>query len=126
MSQAEAILLLVKLWGAAGALVALPFLAFGIDRVDEDARGAYVFRPLLVPGIVMVWPFVLWRWYVLATGRDAWPERYRPRRSNHRWVALAMPVAIVVIIGAGLSVRQTWPSDISPERLAPPPGEASQ
>ncbi|MFG5382739.1 hypothetical protein [Yoonia sp. R2-816] len=125
MNQAELILFIVKLWGAAGALVAIPFLIFGIDRLDEDARGAYVFRPLLVPGILLIWPLILWRWYILADGKDEWSHRYRPRRHNHQWFAMIMPVAIIVTIVAGLSVRQSWPADILPERLAPP-AEASE
>jgi hypothetical protein len=120
MNQAELILFIVKLWGAVGALVAIPFLTFGIDRLDEDARGAYVFRPLLVPGILLIWPLVLWRWYILADGKDEWSHRYRPRRKSHQYIALIMPIAIVLIIVAGLSVRQTWPGDIAPVRLAPP------
>lgn len=125
MNQAEAIVMLVQIWGGIGALVAVPFLIFGMDQIDEDARGAYVFRPLLLPGILLIWPLVLWRWRVLATGKDAWPKRYRPARKNHEWFAFAMPVAIVLIIAAGLSVRQTWPTDIAPVQLAPP-SEAAQ
>ena len=125
MNQAEIILLIVKLWGAIGGLVALGFLTFGMDQIDEDARGAYVFRPLIVPGILLIWPLVLWRWIVLATGQDHWPKRYRTKRRNHQWVALTMPIAIVVIIAAGWSVRQTWPEEFTPMRLAPPE-EASE
>ena len=49
MNEAEAIFLGVKIWGTIGAIVAVLFLFVGIDRIDEDAQGAYVFRPLLVP-----------------------------------------------------------------------------
>ena len=38
------------------------FLAFGIERVDPATRGAYAFRPLLLPGAVLLWPYVLRRW----------------------------------------------------------------
>ena len=120
MNQAELILLFIKIWGAVGALVAVPFLIFGIDQIDEDARGAYIFRPLLVPGILLIWPLVLWRWYILAADKEVWPVKYRPRRHNHKWFALTMPIAIFLIIGAGLSVRQTWPVDIQPEQIAQP------
>ncbi|AXI46676.1 hypothetical protein C1J03_11980 [Sulfitobacter sp. SK012] len=119
MNQAELIVLVVKLWAGAGVLVAIPFLIFGMDRLDEDARGAYVFRPLLVPGIVLIWPAVVWRWYVLGSGKDTWPVKYRPRRHNHQWFALAMPIAIVAILVMGLSARQIWPVDIAPVQLSP-------
>lgn len=120
MDQAELILLLVKLWGGVGAIVALAFLSFGIDRLDEDARGAYVFRLLIVPGVLLIWPLVLWRWYILADGKDEWAKRYQPKRNSHNLFALVMPVLIVGIIAAGLSVRQTWPVDVAPVQLSEP------
>ncbi len=120
MNQAELILMIVKIWGSIGALVALAFLTFGMDRLDEDARGAYVFRPLIVPGVLLIWPLVLWRWYILADGKDEWAKRHRPRRASHHVVALIMPIAIVLIIAAGLMVRQTWPSDVAPVQLSEP------
>jgi len=42
--------------------VAVLFLAFGLDRVDPAARGAYAFRPLLLPGATLLWPYVIRRW----------------------------------------------------------------
>lgn len=120
MNTAEVLLTLVKYWGAAGGVVALAFLTFGVDRLDEDAQGAYVFRPLLIPGVLLLWPLVLWRWYILADGKDEWAKRHNPKRKNHRIFAYAMPVLIVAIIIAGLSVRQQWPDHIAPQRLAAP------
>ncbi len=58
------------LYGVAGLAVAGAFLLFGLDRVDPAARGAHAFRPLLVPGLVLLWPLVLWRWVVLARGTN--------------------------------------------------------
>jgi hypothetical protein len=56
----------VTAWLAIGSLVGVAFLFVGIDRVDDAARGAYAFRPLLLPGLVLLWPFVVLRWYLLA------------------------------------------------------------
>jgi hypothetical protein len=120
MDQAELILLFAKIWGGVGALVALAFLSFGIDRLDEDAKGAYVFRPLIVPGVLLIWPLVLWRWYILADGKDDWAKRYKPKRNSHNLFALIMPVLIIGIIAAGLSVRQTWPVNLAPVQLTEP------
>ncbi|MTH96164.1 hypothetical protein [Roseibium sp. RKSG952] len=53
----------------AGLVVAAFFLGVGIDRVDPSARGAFVFRPLLIPGICLLWPLVLIRWFVLEKQR---------------------------------------------------------
>lgn len=51
-----------RLWLVTGLAVAVAFLAFGIERVDPGARGSWAFRALLLPGIVLIWPIVLWRW----------------------------------------------------------------
>ena len=64
------IISLVKVYGMIGAGVAIVFLVFGLDRIDPAARGAYAFRPLLVPGILMLWPVTLWRWLALERNRS--------------------------------------------------------
>ena len=51
-----------------GAAVAVLFLALGLERVAAPARRAYAFRPLLIPGIVVLWPLVLVRWVALERG----------------------------------------------------------
>ncbi len=61
----------VTAYASFGALVSALFLLFGIDRIDPAARGAYAFRPLLVPGLVLLWPLVMWRWLALTF----WPAR---------------------------------------------------
>jgi hypothetical protein len=48
----------LEVYGAIGAIVAALFLLFALDRVDPLAHGAYAFRPLLIPGLVMLWPLV--------------------------------------------------------------------
>ncbi len=53
-------------YAAIGVVVALAFLMIGIDRVAPLARGAYAFRPLLVPGLVLLWPLVAIRWIAVA------------------------------------------------------------
>lgn len=63
---AESLLLLAELYLWAGAAVATLFLAWGVDRVDASARGQYLFRLLAAPGVIGLWPLVLWRWWDLA------------------------------------------------------------
>jgi len=53
----------------AGAVAGLIFLLWGLDRIDPGAVGSYAFRPLLLPGLVLLWPFVLVRWAVLERRR---------------------------------------------------------
>lgn len=122
MTAAAAILMAVEVWGWVGAAVAAIFLTIGIDRIDEDARGAYIFRPLLIPGVLVIWPLVLWRWYRHETGTDAWPARYAPPRQSHFWVGLIMPLGLLLIIATGLMIRQTWPADFVPVQISAPEG----
>lgn len=117
MDVAQALVMAMQTWGMIGALVAAVFLTIGIDRIDEDARGAYIFRPLLIPGVLLIWPIVLWRWWQVETERAAWANRYRPVRAPYGLAVIAMSIGIVVIVITGLSVRQTWPADIAPVQL---------
>lgn len=68
--MAELIVHAATLYVLAGAVVAAVFLLFGVDRIDPQARGAYTFRPVVAPGVVLLWPLVLHRWITL--------ERQRP------------------------------------------------
>jgi hypothetical protein len=52
-----------KGYALAGCIVAAAFLLFGIDRVDASSRGAYSFRPLIIPGLIVLWPLVVIRWW---------------------------------------------------------------
>lgn len=124
MSVAETILDFVRLWGYAGLAVAVAFLGYGIDRIDEDARGAYLFRILAIPGAILLWPLVIRRWWVLETGRDRWPPRHRPPRRSHGVAALGMLALIPIIFAGALALRQTLPEDHAPVRL--PIGEQTR
>ncbi|MEP4249585.1 hypothetical protein [Tateyamaria sp.] len=120
MNQAEAILLGLRIWASIGAIIAAIFLTIGMDRIDEDAKGAYIFRVLLIPGVVVIWPLVLWRWYVYETNAEVLERRYAPPREAHFAVGMILPIGIALIILTGLNIRQTWPADIEPVRLAAP------
>lgn len=70
--QTAALLIEIGRWYLiAGGVVAALFLVIGIDRVEPSARGSYAFRPLLVPGICLIWPLVLYRWFVLEKHGEA-------------------------------------------------------
>ena len=120
METAASILSFVEIWAWIGLAVAGVFLTFGIDRVDENAAGAYIFRVLLLPAILMIWPLVLWRWFVLETGLDDWAKRHRPPRRAHRVAALAFALTIPAVIAVGLAVKQTWPDAYEPMLLEAP------
>jgi hypothetical protein len=62
ISAAGVLVMLLGAYGAVGLAVAVLFLLFALDRMDPAAVGAYAFRPLLVPGLMLLWPVVLYRW----------------------------------------------------------------
>ena len=70
METALLIIEIVKGYGAIGAVVAVLFLVFGVDRIDPSANRSLAFRPLLIPGVVVLWPLVLGRWFVLERQRS--------------------------------------------------------
>lgn len=118
MDAAQALIMALQAWGIAGACVAVVFLSVGLDRIDADAHGAYVFRPLLIPGVLLIWPLVLWRWWQIETEASPWAARYRAVRKPYGVAVIAMSIGILVIVFIGLSVRQTWPADVAPVQLS--------
>lgn len=62
---AELLAAVAQGYGALGLMVGIAFLLFGIERVDPAARGAHGFRPLMLPGLALLWPWVLLRWVAL-------------------------------------------------------------
>lgn len=58
----------LMLWAGIGLIVAAAFLLYGFDKVDPGAHDAYAVRPLLIPGLVLLWPVVIWRWLSLVKG----------------------------------------------------------
>ena len=112
MSGGALLVWFATLWLYGGGAVAVAFLLFGIDRVDANSRGAYIFRPLLVPGVVLLWPLVLWRWLALEAGagnRDV-AKRYRALRTSHARVWAVLGFVIPAILIGSLLVRQAQPS----------------
>ena len=111
MAAAEIIVRIVEIYGFAGMAVAALFLTIGIDRVDASARRSYMFRPLIVPGVVVLWPLVLVRWLALERGAIEEAPRQRPHRTAHAriWIILALilPVALLAL----MVMRQTTPVD---------------
>ena len=107
-------------WAWAGLAVAAVFLLWGIDRVEANARGAHAFRPLLVPGIVLLWPLVLARWAALERGRDRPFARHRPPRGAHGAVWLWLAPVIPAILVAGLLLRGDGPTEAPAVMIAPP------
>jgi hypothetical protein len=50
-------------YAALGAVFAVAFIASGLARIDHGAKGAgLVFRLMIVPGLIALWPLMLVRW----------------------------------------------------------------
>ena len=62
MEAARIVIEVLQYYGYVGLAVAAAFLLIGIERVDAGARRAYAFRPLLIPGCIVLWPLVILRW----------------------------------------------------------------
>ena len=116
MATAAFLLTFAKIWMWIGAGIALVFLTIGLGRIDDDATDAFVFRVLLIPGILLIWPLVLWRWWRLERG-EAFMPRYQPLLA-HPHAAMIMAVLITGALALSFSARQEWPADIVPERLS--------
>jgi hypothetical protein len=51
------------LYGLAGAVTAIAFVIFGVTQVLDDPVPVSVgARILLIPGALLLWPYLLWRW----------------------------------------------------------------
>ena len=103
----------IELYGGVGAVVAAWFLLWRIEQIDPMARGAYAFRPLLVPGLVMLWPLVLWR-----ARAPAPPARDFTAAHRRIWIALALLLPIIIL--GSLTLRQNGPTEAPPVRLSAP------
>ena len=85
---AQVIINLVSLYLIAGLIFAVPFLLFGVQRLDEDAKWDWGFwnifdgiglRLLLSPGICAFWPLFALR---------LWRGKSKPQEHNaHRKLA---------------------------------------
>ncbi len=120
MQTADTILMIVRYWCYAGLVLAAVFLTIGIDRVEPNSRTSFVFRPLLIPGVVILWPLVAWRWLVLEAGWDKPNARHQPPRRFHKafWVVFAFVIPAILI--TGLIVRQDGPWERPAVRLEAP------
>lgn len=106
-----------------GAAASLAFLGFGIDRVDPSARGSYPFRVLLLPGVMLLWPLVLWRWLMLERAPESdgpWQPRHSPRRRLHGRVAWILVLSVPLVLVTGFLAREMGPTEQPAVRLSAP------
>lgn len=102
---------LAQVYLGLGAVSALAFLGFGIDRIDENARGVWIFRPFLIPGVLLIWPLVLLRWWQMERGGDMGGARFQPPLFWQPRLAAVMGLLIIVTITSAMIVRQDGPNE---------------
>ncbi len=112
--MAHLIVLAAECYAVIGAIVAGWFLLVAIDRIDPAAHDAFAFRPLLIPGLALLWPLVLLRYH---RGPSAAP---RDLRRAHRRIWLVLCAALPLLLIGALALRQNGPTEAAPVRLAPP------
>lgn len=60
---ADIILALAAIYLGCGLLLGLPFVLWGVGRVDASSAGARLgFRLIILPGAIALWPWILSRW----------------------------------------------------------------
>ena len=60
---AKAVVYLFLGYTALGALFAVPFALRGVEAIDPTAADSgWGFRLIITPGVVGLWPLLMWRW----------------------------------------------------------------
>ena len=63
MQVAEFFVAALAVYGLAGAVFAVAFVPFGIQRVDPVAEHSPIgFRLIVIPGTAALWPLLFTRW----------------------------------------------------------------
>jgi hypothetical protein len=124
-TSAQAIVAVAGAYLVVGCLVAIVFVVFGIGRIDPAARGSFVFRMLLLPGLTLLWPAVVSRWFSLASGASGPVAPARPSRIKrlHGLIWSLLAVLLPLLIALMWSLRSHEAAQTTSQRLAPPPTE---
>lgn len=107
--SAGQILELAQLYLLIGAVLAVPFLSIGINRIDENARGAWVFRAMMLPGVMLIWPLVAFRWLQAERDSREGQALHRPPFRLQKAGFFALALLIPVFVFAALILRQDGP-----------------
>lgn len=75
---AKAFVYALETYAGLGLIFAVPFVWFGVQRLDSEAQGSGIgFRLLILPGVAAFWPMFLYR---LKRGLDEPPVEKNPHR----------------------------------------------
>jgi hypothetical protein len=94
-----------------GISVAVIFLVFGIDQIDPAAKNSYGFRILIFPGLVLFWPLVIWRWWILLKSHSqiSSPVSEHIKIHTYTWIFLLMFIPTIL----GITLYYRYVSDIA-------------
>lgn len=121
MSAADA-LTLGQVWIWIGLAVAAVLVLWGAGAADGNAREAWAFRLLLIPGAVLLWPLVAWRLAARLRGGAPGAEAHRPPRRAQDLAALALALFVPLALGTAVVIRQDGPRHAAPVLLEAPAG----
>ena len=120
MNLAAFIVEAVRVYALIGLCLAAIFLVIGIGRIAPDAQGAYGFRPLLIPGVVLLWPVVLLRWTAIERGAESGQAPYLPPRRAQGVVAMGMAALVLAVVAMVFAMRSEPPVERAPVLLEAP------
>ena len=82
---ASFLLILTGIYLICGFVFAIPFAFVGVGKIDPHAaHGTWVFRLLIMPGTILLWPLLARRWF---KGVHEPPEE----RNAHRLITKCKP-----------------------------------
>ena len=107
------VFVILQLYALLGAAVAAWFLVARIEQADPSAIGAYSFRPLLIPGLILLWPLIIWRCRTP-------PRPHATFRTAHRHIWWVLAAVLPILVVGALALRQNGPTEAPPIRLSAP------
>ncbi|MCH9646939.1 MAG: hypothetical protein K0U98_01805 [Deltaproteobacteria bacterium] len=111
----ETLLALGAVYVAVGLIFTLIFHLTGLSKVDPGVKGAgFLFRLLITPGLIALWPALALKWRRAARGLSVVGEAESPvssggLRSFHRLLICLLALLLPLAVGAGWASRQGPP-----------------
>jgi hypothetical protein len=81
---ASGLMILIAVYAGLGLCFGLSFVRRGVGRIDPQAeKGSWGFRWMILPGVVVLWPLLGWRWWRRQPPPTAWSaHRVRTERGE--------------------------------------------